>query len=617
VIWAYGPGVHTSGITSSQTIENPAYLRNRIEVLRLLLTSCSSVLFKMKTNNNNEDEISRWTGTATGIDAPKATELFYSLLNTIMSYNPNKGVVPYAGVFGSEVKRELIELSVQVLIVLLDFGLPGVEATVVDEDDGDGGKEKVGVKEGEIKVTETSKDKEKKSKKKEIKKVLDMGEGMKEGFNVFRTLARNMEGEYEFNFIFQGFSNILNSVHLSVNTYLPGSMRGAAFYQETLVLLWKFLEENKKFQNFIIDKADVNELVVPICYLMYSSCTESTNVGLIHMCGFLLLKLSGSRDFCICLNRPFKTHLPIDLPLFTGTHADLMAITIQKVISSGTPNLAPLYGCMVTTISNISPYWRSLSLTASLKIVNLLEIFTSMKKLYGPESHENIGFAALILEVFNNVIQYQFTGNEQLIYAIVRKKAVFLKMINLKPETASANWHKVNKKEEATGEASARHNTSEAKSPQSDTAAAPPPDVVPTGVAPPPPPPPTPPGAQVAVEGNASPPDAEWVENLKKRLPLDTVSRLLKSLLPLIDNMVQGRDGVVDEEDILEFLRNTTLVGLLPVPHPIVIRQYQPNEWTGNWFTSYLWGVIFLRNQKLPIFDGDSIKLFHVRTVEG
>ncbi|GMH60440.1 hypothetical protein TrRE_jg8536, partial [Triparma retinervis] len=342
-----------------------------------------------------------WTLTATSIDAPKAVELWHSLINTVMTYNPRKGVVPYAGVFGGEGKREA---------------------------------------------------------------------GSAPGFNIFRTLCRNTSGAYALNFLFQGFSNILNSVHEAANTYLPGSMRGAGCNQEVLVLLWKFLEENEEFERWIIEKEDINELVVPICYLMYSSRTDSTSVGLIHMCAFILLKLSGS-------------------------------------------SLSPLYGCMITTICNVSPYWRGLSLTASLKIVNLLEIFTSNKRLYGDRasSEENVGFAALILEIFNNVVQY----------------------------------------------------------------------------------------------------------HLHSRLPLDTVTRLLQSVLPLIDAMVSARDGVVDEEDILDLLRNTTLVGLLPVPHPIVIRQYRQNDWTGTWLTAYLWGVIFLRNQKLPIFDGDSIKLFQVTTKEG
>ena len=48
---------------------------------------------------------------------------------------------------------------------------------------------------------------------------------------------------------------------------------------------------------------------------------------------------------------------------------------------------------------------------------------------------------------------------------------------------------------------------------------------------------------------------------------------------------------------VVEFLERYTLVGLLPVPHPILIRKYQPNAYTGIWFTTYIWGVIYLQQQ--------------------
>ena len=33
--------------------------------------------------------------------------------------------------------------------------------------------------------------------------------------------------------------------------------------------------------------------------------------------------------------------------------------------------------------------------------------------------------------------------------------------------------------------------------------------------------------------------------------------------------------GVKSEHEVLQYLKNGTLVGLLPVPHPILIRKYQ------------------------------------------
>ena len=54
--------------------------------------------------------------------------------------------------------------------------------------------------------------------------------------------------------------------------------------------------------------------------------------------------------------------------------------------------------------------------------------------------------------------------------------------------------------------------------------------------------------------------------------------------------------GLTDETEILKFLQHGTLVGLLPVPHPILIRKYQANSGTTMWFRTYLWGVIYLRS---------------------
>lgn len=55
-------------------------------------------------------------------------------------------------------------------------------------------------------------------------------------------------------------------------------------------------------------------------------------------------------------------------------------------------------------------------------------------------------------------------------------------------------------------------------------------------------------------------------------------------------------------------------VGILPVPHAIVIRKYQPNKFTSLWFTAFMWGVVFLHNQSGPkLFDGRGVRLFMVQ----
>ena len=64
-----------------------------------------------------------------------------------------------------------------------------------------------------------------------------------------------------------------------------------------------------------------------------------------------------------------------------------------------------------------------LSPVAAVKLVSLFELFTSPRILYAAEGNQ--GHVALLLEIFNNLIQYQYGGNSHLIYAIVRRKSVF------------------------------------------------------------------------------------------------------------------------------------------------------------------------------------------------
>lgn len=44
---------------------------------------------------------------------------------------------------------------------------------------------------------------------------------------------------------------------------------------------------------------------------------------------------------------------------------------------NGTEKLASLYHCFLTIICNVSPYAKSLSIVASVKLLNLFELFTS------------------------------------------------------------------------------------------------------------------------------------------------------------------------------------------------------------------------------------------------
>ena len=612
IVWAPGVGFTNDGKCSignndngnrrprnnkPHTAHNPeaAYTRkydkNRIEVLRLLLATCSDPLFSPADEYN--PLASRWMSVAVASDAPNAPCLFYSLLNTVISYDPSNssfGGVPYSSKLASDSHVKLVDLSAQVLCVLLDCGLPGDPLPVENQY-------------GEPVVT--------------------IEEAQKGGFNIFRALLARVSDGKDLNTLYRGFVRLLRNTFESKNTLLPSSQSKLECYQEILILLWKTLEENPLFLDFILTRCDVCELVVPICYIMFTSRQDSSKIGLVHLCTFILLKLSGERSFGVSLNRPFRTKLPCDLPLFSGSHSDLVSITLHKMIVNGSYRLVPLYSCFLTVVCNISPYWRSMSLVSSVKLVNLFELFSSPKFLYsGEKAYKHLG---LLLEIFNNIIQYQYNGNQHLVYAIVRRKDAFGRLASLtlpkalqqcskafpahlQPEydadaaeqVAALSIQDVDEIgnpiqcEDSREDDSSKRTENPAKSWESSEE------------------------TTVSV-GSAVPgvkerfiPSESWLAELRTSLPLETVNRLLQHLVPVVDDMCERQNGVVDETEILEVFKDITMVGLLPVPHAIVIRKYQPNQYTSIWFTAFMWGVIFLRCQQPPIFDVECIQLFQV-----
>ena len=266
-----------------------------------------------------------------------------------------------------------------------------------------------------------------------------------------------------------------------------------------------------------------------------------------------------------------------------------------------------------------------------------------------------------ILEILNNIIQYQFDGNCNLVYTIIRKRNVFFNLLNLpvdQPTIDSITTKKTNKKfdtlnefvksmdgaiaakeaepgtlkatlaetpsilkmtektvstmnkeflsDEPKNESVAndgesynyfsdmktsnssgqldKANESQSKSSISSETAPTSPNSPTTSDH----------NAKIFKNSNAWKPTTEWVSGWKSKLPLQTIMRLLQVLVPQVEKICIDK-GLTDESEILKFLQNGTLVGLLPVPHPILIRKYQPNLGTLMWFRTYMWGVIYLR----------------------
>ena len=94
-------------------------------------------------------------------------------------------------------------------------------------------------------------------------------------------------------------------------------------------------------------------LKLSACALEYLKCDLFTaRVGLMHIGVFILLLLSGERNFGVRLNKPYTASIPMDIPVFTGTHADLLVIVFHKIITTGHARLQPLFDCLLTILVN-------------------------------------------------------------------------------------------------------------------------------------------------------------------------------------------------------------------------------------------------------------------------
>uniref|UniRef100_A0A8C4R4U4 HID1 domain containing b n=1 Tax=Eptatretus burgeri TaxID=7764 RepID=A0A8C4R4U4_EPTBU len=527
---------------------------NRTELLKLLLTCFSEAIYKAPSNDANFGN--PWVAFFCSAENRHALPLFTSLLNVVCAYDPVGFGVPYNHLIFGDSREPLVEAAIQVLLICLDSDSLAGWGGGADESSRN---QNVDGHEPQLDDTEAP--------------------GPR---NLFVNYLSRIHREEDFHFTLKGLGSLLNNPLMQ--TYLPNSTKKINFHQELLVLLWKIADYNKKFLFYVLKSSEVLDVLVPILYY-----------------------LSDAR-------------------------AD-----------------------------QLSPYLKSLSMVAANKLMHLLEAFSTPWFLFSaPHNHHLVFF---LLEAFNNIIQYQFDGNSNLVYSIIRKRTVFHSLANLPTDQASVT--RVLQKQKRMINSPSRQSSTDTQPTMEGAKPAPigeqrtlqttlavtpgiekltewsqvaedgtmqrlepstQGDAVRLN------------GSEVAPESPSS--DAEslaegswhksrscnlsdsnnprwsatsdWVLSWKVKLPLQTIMRLLQVLVPQVEKICIDK-GLTDESELLRFLQHGTLVGLLPVPHPILIRKYQPNAGTAAWFRTYLWGLIYLRNVSPPIWYDTDVKLFEIQ----
>ncbi|EJD75810.1 HID-1 protein, variant [Loa loa] len=493
----------------------------------------------------------RWIARFTSAENRHVLPLFTSLLNVVCAYDPIGYGVPYNYLLFTDSREPLMQTALQVLIVCLDS------------------------------ETQSS------DKKNEY------------ADNFFINYLSRIHREEDFEFMLKGMTRLLTNP--LVATYLPSSTKKITCHQELLVLLWKCCEYNQKFMFYLLKTSDVLEVLVPILFHISASRNDPVHRFQYYQSVAAHVYMN---DACRLQTMRYIQYICMKNGLLQVFH---------KLITTGNHRLQTLFDCLLTIIVNVSPYLKSISMVAANKLIHLIEAFSTPWFLFSsPTNHLLIFF---LLEVLNNIIQYQFDGNSNLVYTIIRKRQVFYQLANLSSDSTYIMKMLQGRKGRKSGviteskssittgkpvgvvENKANIKATLAETPQVSTM--------------------TEKGmndlgheSDDVQEGWVA--TTDWVESWKSKLPLQTVMRLLQVLVPQVEKICIDK-GLTDESEILKFLQHGTLVGLLPVPHPILIRKYQANAGTNHWFRTYLWGVIYLRNIDPPIWYDTNVRLFEIQ----
>ncbi|CAG9319996.1 unnamed protein product [Blepharisma stoltei] len=396
----WNPGLYAQETSYSTMQIN----ENRIEILRGILACCSQTLY----NDINEAGIyaNPWSWMMTSNEMRFGKDFFFSLINTIFAYPAEKFNSTISDPFGM-IEKEA-SLSCQVLIALLDSKTPNQQ--------------------------QIQENPELRAAHEILQKLHSELQGLSAELsplkleNAFMTYLKEINDPSHFKFLAKSFSAQLNTVVAYNSAYLFSSINEIPFYQELLVLLWQFIDNNPNFEEYLIKKKCIFKIIDMLIFSIWNLKENPGKVGVVQLCIFILLHLSSHREYSIKLAEPYDGHLSLNIQ-GAEYYYDLLIGVFHNIILNHSYLIEAVSTIMII-ILNHSAYVKNISSSSAIKLFAIFEYFSSKKFLH--KEPGNYGYLYQILEVFNHRLQYQWDGSLHLIYLIISKRNVFDRLINMK-----------------------------------------------------------------------------------------------------------------------------------------------------------------------------------------
>nr|GAT61257.1 predicted protein [Mycena chlorophos] len=392
----------------------------------------------------------------------------------------------------------------------------------------------------------------------------------------------------------------------------------------------------------IKDKPHQHGIVRALSYIVQTLSAEPAfgarldQHGIVRALSYIVQTLSAEPAFGARLGKPIKAQVNTKWSA-PGTAADFIIHAIYSIVATTSGQLNSLYPALIIALSNSAPYFKSITVTASTRLIQLFTSFSNPLFLLSDEGHPRLLF--FMLEIFNAVILHNLRENPNLIYGILSAHKVFedLGTFTLSRGLREIRRVQLAKEEQARkadvkGKGPRRAESGSPAPPEkrrtSEREAESPPDSSkddsprgsqsePSTVSPTSPTSELPPTSEkargkmrerrsvsldinerVAAAGvgrNGFVPTQEWVTSWQQGLPLDAVMLLISELLPKVQEMQASRHRATSTSAIVEYLGTVSLQEVLPPTPPILPRRFAWSDASIVWLTSLVWGEIYVR----------------------
>ncbi len=185
-----------------------------------------------------------------------------------------------------------------------------------------------------------------------------------------------------------------------------------ALYDNQLSKFHSYSHTQHVLEDFTQREDFQEKFLLGIIVLLDQSKKNPTKSNLMYLSIFLLLTMSASRELSMNLNQEYTFKLKLDIPEFTGTYADLVFMSVYKLIHNGPRLLKTIYKSIIAIIANIAPYTKKLCKEACDGLMYLVQVFS--KKEFLLEKEDNCRTLSSVFEAVNYLIAYHDETNQYL-----------------------------------------------------------------------------------------------------------------------------------------------------------------------------------------------------------